>query len=143
MVYTVRRRVESVIDGIDVSDKHLSEKFESEPRCYGNARLSEEERTLLKLSPKYAIYERPDVVDLEVEIEKEITKYRWSRMDDAEFVENFGSDIEEDLDTSVNVSRSRVLSRRRSRNVSASTPNADSRHRLRSSVSERNGANDS
>ena len=117
----------SVIDGIDVSDKHLSEKFESEPRCYGNARLSEEERTLLKLSPKYAIYERPDVVDLEVEIEKGITKYRWSRMDDAEFVENFDSDVEEELDTSVNVSRSRVSSRRRSRD--GSVPNVDSRRR--------------
>ena len=60
-------------------------------------------------------------------------------MDDAEFVENFDSDMEEELDTSVNVSRSRVVSRRRSRNVN--TPNVDSR--LRSSVSERNGANDS
>ena len=81
-----KRRVNKVVElrGIDVSEKQLDNKFESEPRKYGGVELSCEETAFLRLHPKFAIYEVPCTEDLETEIEKGLTKFRWTRMGEGE-----------------------------------------------------------
>ena len=69
---------EDVENGIIVDDQIIPNTFESQPRTYGNVDLSEKERQLLTLPPKFAIYEKVNVEQCEIEIEKALTKLRWT-----------------------------------------------------------------
>ena len=72
-----------VVRGINVDDRQLNgDVFEARPRLYGNATISENEAEVLKLSPKFAIFDHVDVVLAEAEAEKAMCKLRWNRMND-------------------------------------------------------------
>ena len=89
-----RREDVDYVRGINVCDQKLDEKYESRPRCYGGVQLSTEEKAILTLTPKYCIFDRPNLVECEIEIEKALTKLRWDRMGDRKMLENLDSDDE-------------------------------------------------
>ena len=66
------------IDNITMTDCELPEDFETDPRAYGGAVLSNEETELLKLPPKFAVYKKSDLLMLKAQFEKAITCLRWS-----------------------------------------------------------------
>ena len=61
-------------------DQDIPEEYTKRPKCYGNSQVSESEIDVLTLSPKYAVFEEVKVMDCKAEVEKGITKYRWSYM---------------------------------------------------------------
>ena len=90
-----------ILHGIMV-DQEIASDFSSASRCYGNTEISNEEKELLSLPPKYAVYEKIDQVDCIAEIEKGLTKLRWNqrnversneKQDDNLFVNGFGNSI--------------------------------------------------
>ena len=76
-----RERKSYIVRGINVDDQHLDcETFESRPRVYGNAAVCENEASVLRLTPKFAVFDNVDVHDAECQIEKGLCKLRWHRM---------------------------------------------------------------
>ena len=67
------------VEQIIVKDQQLDENFDSSARTYGGVTLSTNEQHLLRLPPKFAIYNKIDIKDCEVEIEAGLTKIRWNR----------------------------------------------------------------
>ena len=64
--------------GIVTEDQPLPSNFESKPRVYGGVEISRQEEKLLELPPKYTVYNRIKREEIETEIEKAITKLRWT-----------------------------------------------------------------
>ena len=89
-----KNRTDDDIEGIVIKDQNLPEDYESKPRCYGGTTLSKEEEDILSLSPNYAIYEEINIEKCEIEIEKSLTKLRWSEMKKKEDLE-YSEDIKE------------------------------------------------
>ena len=159
-----RRRAEvnaTDLRGIDVSDRHLDERFESKPRRYGGIELTPEESELLSLPPKFAIFEKPNIIDCEIEIEKGLTKMRWSRMEDCDVTMSMDNDNEQQnttIDTDIsnrvsrndnhndeNISRIRPRSRYRPTDNNAAIRSTvsvnggdNNRHRSRTNISDGN-----
>ena len=100
-----RREEVDEIRQINVRDQVLDERYESRPRCYGKVEVTPDEKEVLSLTPKFSVYDRVDVVDCQVEIEKALTKLRWSRMGDRTVQENFDSGDEGEEEDTGNVSR--------------------------------------
>ena len=76
---------EDIIEGIVIKDQQLTEEYESNPRCYGGIELSEEEKDALSLNPRFVIFNTNiQIEEVEAEIEKSITKIRWSRMNEGD-----------------------------------------------------------
>ena len=76
--YKVRRIIPDEVEGIIVRDQEIPACFTKLPKCYGKSEIDEGEQNVLSLPPKYAIYDRVDMLDCRSEIEKGITKYRWT-----------------------------------------------------------------
>ena len=68
----------SVIDNINMTDQQLPAEFNCEPPVYGRIQVSEKEKQLLKLPPKYALFQKPDTLMIKSQFEKAITQLRWS-----------------------------------------------------------------
>ena len=66
------------LKGIEIKDQPLPSNFESKPRIYGGIKIDSHETALLELPPKYTVYSRIKTEDVETEIEKGITKLRWT-----------------------------------------------------------------
>ena len=62
-----------------MKDCELVTEYESEPRVYGNYKLTENENEALRLPPKFAVYRKIEPNDCKAEIEKYFTKLRWKR----------------------------------------------------------------
>ena len=83
-VYTLVRRYSNQtvapesVRGIVVGDQQVPEDFSTDPRCYGDVELSADERSVLSLPPKYAMYSKIDATDCKAQVEKGIAKLRWS-----------------------------------------------------------------
>ena len=77
--YGRKRVIPDEVEGIIIKDQPIVEEFESNPRCYGNVEISEEERQVLKLPPKFSLYERIDVEKTIAEIEKGMVKLRYEK----------------------------------------------------------------
>ena len=75
-----RREVCDDVEGVTVKDQDLPDTFESEPRMYGGTSkiLSDPEVEALRLNPKFTVFPSVDLEDCEVEIEKGLTKLRWT-----------------------------------------------------------------
>ena len=71
-----RAEVPQIYEGVTVGEQELDENFKTEPECYGKAAISNNERELLRLHPKYTVYKEVDEIDCEAEIEKALTKIR-------------------------------------------------------------------
>ena len=65
------------IEGIVVSDQVLPAEYNSTPTTYGGITLSDNERCILALPPKYATYETINKEQCEAQIEKALAKLRW------------------------------------------------------------------
>ena len=64
-------------EGVSVGNQELDERFKIIPECYGNVNINMKERDLLRIHPKYTVFDKIDVLDCEAEIEKSLTKIRW------------------------------------------------------------------
>lgn len=73
------KRVPDEIEGINVADKEIPTHFTSNPQCYGGSTINEKELKVLSLPPKFAVYEKINTVECEVEIEKGLAKLRWTK----------------------------------------------------------------
>ena len=90
--YKKTRTITDVVHGVRVSDAEIPDSFSSEPRCYGGCTLSNEEMTLLNLHPKFAVYEQIDDALCEIQIEKGVSKLRWSLMSQENSAESLEGD---------------------------------------------------
>ena len=71
------RIVNDCCRSINTSDRPLPPEFNREPRVYGDARVSEEELSALRLPPKFTTYEKVNKQQCFVEIETMMSKYLW------------------------------------------------------------------
>ena len=77
--YKYRRKTRSIPDeedGIIIRDQDIPDNFSTEPRIYGGVDISEAERQLLSLPPKFAMYDEVNSRKCETEVEKALTKLR-------------------------------------------------------------------
>ena len=68
------------MNGVILKDQLLEEDFESDPRCYGNVEINEDEKTILKLGPGFTLYEEINVVKTVAEVEKGMVKLRYEQI---------------------------------------------------------------
>ena len=66
------------VEGITVADQSVPSTFSSNPRRYGGVQLTKDEEKVLCLPPKFAVYEKIDLISCEAQIEKGLAKLRWS-----------------------------------------------------------------
>ena len=90
--YYQKPTIPETYKGIQVGDQPLDERFNTEPECYGNTEVDEEEAKVLKLHPKYSVFDQVDATDCEAEIEKSLAKIRWKRKQDERETMNDGND---------------------------------------------------
>ena len=64
---------------VHVGDQQLDERFNVQPECYGNTSISKQEIEILKIHPKYTVFDKICKIDCEAEIEKSMTKIRWQK----------------------------------------------------------------
>ena len=74
------KETEINVSGIIIRDEPLPSTFENKCKVYGGVNLSEQETRTLELPPKYTVYNPIKMADIEVELEKCITKIRWNDM---------------------------------------------------------------
>ena len=75
-----RRIVPDEVDGIIIKDQPIPDDFTTEPRVYGGVNITEPEKELLSLPPKFAMYDKIEPKKCEAEVEKALTKLRWERI---------------------------------------------------------------
>ena len=63
---------------ITVADQEIPDNFSTDPRVYGGCTLTADEEELLKLPPKFSVYDKVNAIECEIQVEKGITKYRWA-----------------------------------------------------------------
>ena len=68
-----------IIDGILMNDQPLDDTYELKIRQYGGVSLDENEKEVLKLPPKYAVFETPNQLDFKANLEKTFNRIRWKR----------------------------------------------------------------
>ena len=64
--------------GVIIADQDIPEEFTSSPRTYGGTTISEDEEQLLSLPPNFSIYDRVDSTECEAQVEKGLSKLRWT-----------------------------------------------------------------
>ena len=72
--------VPDVLRNVEVGDRDLPEEFASNPRMYGQVRLSEEEEEALRLSPKFGLFQKLDPTMCRIDVEEALNKLRWNRL---------------------------------------------------------------
>jgi hypothetical protein len=77
--YGKKVNIPDVYEGIKISDQEIPDTFTSEPRCYGGCTIDNNERSILTLPPKFAMYPKLDAAAIETQIEKSLAKYRWDQ----------------------------------------------------------------
>ena len=78
--YYKKDKIPDVIEGVIVKDQEIGEEFEMRTTTYGGVQLTSDEESVMKLHPKYTVFEKVDPVDCEAEIEKAMTKITTNRM---------------------------------------------------------------
>jgi hypothetical protein len=68
------------INGIKLTNQELGPEFESVHRQYGDTTTSEQERSILKLPPKYGLMKRVNVTSTVIEVEKCFNGMRWNHI---------------------------------------------------------------
>jgi len=77
--YYTQETTPETYNGVHVGDQVLDERFNITPECYGSTTISTNEERVLKIHPKYSVFDKICTVDCEAEIEKSLTKIRWQR----------------------------------------------------------------
>ena len=75
----MKDKEDDIIEGIRVYDRELNDEYDNKPMCYGGVTIDENETTVLRLPPKFAMFEEVKEAKCEAEIEKGFAKMRWSR----------------------------------------------------------------
>lgn len=70
----------SEVEGITVADRSIPSTFSSNPRCYGGIELTRQEEKVLCLPPRFAFYEKINLMSCKNQIEKGLAKLRWSAL---------------------------------------------------------------
>ena len=78
--YQLEKDVPDMLNNVFVADQVLDESFNSNPKCYGGIIISDEEREVLSLQPKFTVYDKVQPTQCEAEIEKSLTNIRFSRI---------------------------------------------------------------
>ena len=73
------QKLPDMIDNISFRDHELPQEFESNPKLYGNVKLTENEAQVLTLPPRFAIYPKLQSIATKADVEKTFTKLRWKR----------------------------------------------------------------
>ena len=94
--YYKREAIPDTFKGVTVKDQPIDRSFETEPVVYGNVEISEDEKSVLRIHPKYTVFDRVDPIDCEAEIEKSITKLRWARKEEDRKEQNRENGITEE-----------------------------------------------
>ena len=76
--YRKTKKIPDEIQGIIIRDQAIPEGIIKPPKCYGNSQITDAEKEVLMLSPKYAVFDKVDSLDCRAEVEKAMAKYRWS-----------------------------------------------------------------
>ena len=63
-------------NGVKVGDKLLNEEIKTKAIIYGNVKVSDDAKEVLKLPPKFATFKEIKIQDIETEVEKGMAKYR-------------------------------------------------------------------
>ena len=71
-----------MIKGVIVRDQELDDSFKTDVIAYGGIELNEDKESIMKMHPKYTVFEKVDPIDCEAEIEKAMTKIRWARIEE-------------------------------------------------------------
>ena len=82
--------IPDVVEGIIVGDQELNGRFTFEARRNGACEVSGNEKQVLSLPPKCALYTKVHNVSVEAEIEKGFAKYCWEQMEKKEPVKEAG-----------------------------------------------------
>ena len=90
------------IDGINISDQILDDTFKPKIREYGGVNLQEQEKELMVLPPKYAIYEKPNMLKFKANVEKTMNRIRWNREIERRKEEDKNRDEREDANNRAN-----------------------------------------
>ena len=69
--------VSKMVAAIKTHDRELPTTFDREPRVYGKVSIGEDERSALRLPPKFTLFEEVNKEQCNVEIETMVAKYRW------------------------------------------------------------------
>ena len=80
--YYKKKELRDEINGVVVKDQILDDSFTTEAITYGNVEISEDEKRVLEMHPKYTVFEKVDPIDNEAEVEKALTKIRWARREE-------------------------------------------------------------
>ena len=65
------------IDCIIMKDGTLPAEFKIEPCVYGNIELTDNEKAIIRLPPKFAMFNKVDTLVLRAQFEKAVTNLRW------------------------------------------------------------------
>ena len=76
--YNQKKHIPDTIHGINIDDQVIPPDFSSEPRVYGGASLTENEKEVLALPPNFALFEHVDPIQCETQVEKALAKLRWA-----------------------------------------------------------------
>ena len=76
--YNQKEQIPDTIHGINIADQVIPPDFSSEPRVYGGASLTENEKEVLALPPNFALYEQVNPHECETQVEKALAKLRWA-----------------------------------------------------------------
>ena len=76
--YSVKRSIPDSVRGIVIADQSIPDDFSTAPRCYGGVVINGNELAALSLPPKFAVYSSIDEADCEAQVEKGLTKLRWT-----------------------------------------------------------------
>ena len=65
------------IEGITVCDQQCAEEFDTSPRIYGLTEITNDEKAILTLPPKFSTFQEVDSIECGAQTEKSLAKLRW------------------------------------------------------------------
>ena len=77
--YKCKDNIPDYINGIRIKDVEIDNSYDKEINAYGGVVLNDAEKNALKLHPKFSIYDKIDLIECEVEVEKTLAVIRWKR----------------------------------------------------------------
>ena len=89
---------ENDIEGIIIGNQTIPEDYKSKLKKYGDVKLTKDEEEALQLPPKYCVYNKIQKLECQIELEKTLSKMRWSSKD----YENTNGELNEPSDNNTN-----------------------------------------
>ena len=77
-----RQMIPDEYKGVTICDQDIGNSFETEPICYGGVVINDTEKEILKVHPKFTVFDKVCMIDSEAEIEKSLAKIRWTKKEE-------------------------------------------------------------